>query len=552
MSAQTFPYRHLERQLRGGLVDQYGNALTSSKEEPRPNNLRGMQEQILRVLKAKYDAAQSSINNERHWENADRLDPHAAASWKVRQLLRIRSRYEVIENNPYLKGCLLTLANDFVGSGPKLSIQDDFIKPAKAKAVSSLFMKWMAARRIRQKLWRAKLAKTTDGETFLFAFTNKESMQSRRVTTPISLDFFMVEADQISNSDYQERKPNGTTEMDGVQWDKYGNPLKYYLLDEHPGSSVWGVRGNEGKWIKADQVIHWFRQDRGWLRGIPELTPSLPLCALLRRYTIAVVRAAEIGADFSAVLETEAPPALTNFAVDENGNPIDDPFDAFPIEMGMFTTLPWGMKLKQLEAKQPMQSYEMFVNALLTEIVRPLLMPFNLAAGTSKDSNMATAVVDTHIYKGNQGNERLDCEESVLTVMFSMWLYEASRIPGYLPIKIKELPEHSWRWDKIGLDHTDPVKVAQAHKIAHDKGFITDRDYQEQIMNRDVEDWQKEIEENLRFRKKIGNYGLTDGVIPPTPAPAGKSLPKKTKAQAQDEDDFDEAEEDTVIAGFRN
>ena len=45
--------------------------------------------------------------------------------------------------------------------------------------------------------------------------------------------------------------------------------------------------------VPAAAVIHYFRTDRpGQRRGIPEITPALPLFAQLRRYTLAVIAAA--------------------------------------------------------------------------------------------------------------------------------------------------------------------------------------------------------------------------------------------------------------------
>ena len=60
--------------------------------------------------------------------------------------------------------------------------------------------------------------------------------------------------------------------------------------------------------LPADAVIHWFRTDRpGQARGIPDITPALPLFAQLRRFTLAVLAAAETAADFAGILYTDAP-----------------------------------------------------------------------------------------------------------------------------------------------------------------------------------------------------------------------------------------------------
>ena len=74
-----------------------------------------------RVLRARYDAAQTSPENARHWAMADALSADAAGTADVRRRLRERARYEVA-NNSYAKGIVLTLANDCVGTGPRLQL----------------------------------------------------------------------------------------------------------------------------------------------------------------------------------------------------------------------------------------------------------------------------------------------------------------------------------------------------------------------------------------------------------------------------------------------
>jgi hypothetical protein len=252
---------------------------------------------------------------------------------------------------------------------------------------------------------------------------------------------------------------------------------------------------------------------------------------------LAVVRAAEVAANFSAVLETELPPALAAKAwTDGQGNLLsDDPFDVFPLEMGMITSLPWHTKIKQLQAEQPTTGYDDFVAALLREIIRPLLVPYNRAAGTSEKSNMASSVVDDQFYKSGQDAERADCESRILDTTLSLWWEESMLLDSYLDDPMSpepglagisqeytvNVPEHVWRWDPIGTEHTDPEKVANSIKILYDEGFITDRDIQEARYNRDVEVWQKDLEECLAFRKKAGML----------PAAAQKAVDAEKKAE---------------------
>ena len=50
-------------------------------------------------LRGKYDAAQTSDDNRRHWAMADNLSADSAASPDVRRTLRNRSRYELANNS---------------------------------------------------------------------------------------------------------------------------------------------------------------------------------------------------------------------------------------------------------------------------------------------------------------------------------------------------------------------------------------------------------------------------------------------------------------------
>jgi hypothetical protein len=243
------------------------------------------------------------------------------------------------------------------------------------------------------------------------------------------------------------------------------------------------------------------------------------------------VRAAEIGAAFSGVLETEGPPGVGAWT-DGNGNVVkDDPFDSIPIEHGMLTTMPYGYKLSQLKAEQPIQTYDAFVSALLREISRPLLVPFNISSGSSAEASMSSAVVDTHIYRSGQSQERYHCEDNVLDVMLGMWW---SELFWYDPITAgnKGVPEHRWRWDPVGLDHTDPTRVAEALKIYKEEGMLTDRDIQEGRFNRDYEEWQDDIEEDLKFRKKVGLF-VDPNDQPKTGTTTNSNLPNGSKQPAK-------------------
>ena len=72
-------------------------------------------------MRARFDAAQTTKDNAKHWGAADFLSADAEADSNVRKILRTRARYEV-QNNSYARGIVKTLADDTVGTGPRLQM----------------------------------------------------------------------------------------------------------------------------------------------------------------------------------------------------------------------------------------------------------------------------------------------------------------------------------------------------------------------------------------------------------------------------------------------
>ena len=266
------------------------------KAAPPPR--RGVSRHL--ILRAGFDAAKTTDENRRHWAEADHLSADAAATPDVRRVLRARARYEAA-NNSYAKGIVSTLANDCVGTGPRLQVLTD--DPDANAAIEAEFAAWAKAVDLPGKLRTMRMAKAVDGEAFALLTTNPE------IASAVLLDLRLIEADQVATPTMRLASFLGERDVDGIEFDAFGNPTFYHVLRAHPGS-LFGLPTAEFDRVPASGMVHVFRVDRpGQSRGIPELTPALPLFAQLRRYTLAVLGAAETAADFAGILYTDAPAA---------------------------------------------------------------------------------------------------------------------------------------------------------------------------------------------------------------------------------------------------
>lgn len=478
------------------LLDQYGKPIDTKALAAA----RRIQDRAKRIdsLSASYDAAANTVETQKHWRYADNLSAAAANSVSVRKTLRERSRYECLENNSFAKGIVLTLANDTISTGPSLQVM--LPDSSASRMIEQKWRKWCKDVRLASKLRTARISKVIDGETILLKGNNPRSKND------VKLDFRVIESDQLATPFFADGLPN---KIDGIEFDDFGNPINYHILKGHPGDR-WPLNALEKEDVDPDDIIHLFRAERpGQKRGIPELTPALPLFAMLRRYTLAVITAAENAADFSAILKTQSN------AFDSASDGIDDidPFDFVQIDRGLMTSLPKGWEMVQFDPKQPTTTYTEFRNAILGEIARTVHMPKNKALADSSSYNYSSGRLDHQTYYEANAIERTQWEIEALDRIFGWWLDEALMMDGYLPAiePMDEIPK-VWRWPP--QRDVNPAEIADVNIELIRAGLKTRQQYL--------------IEQNLdpeAHAQQLLEEGWVNPDIQPAPAGAAPGAP---------------------------
>ncbi|MGD8453650.1 MAG: phage portal protein [Phycisphaerae bacterium] len=469
-------------------------------------------------VRGKYDAAQTTHENRRHWANADLLSANAAMSADVRRVLRSRARYEVA-NNSYAKGIVLTLANYIVGTGPRLQMLTE--DPDANRFVEREFAGWAKAAGLAHKLRTMRIGQSESGECFGLLISNP------RIAAPVQLDLRLVESDQVASPWPLPR--SSANIVDGIVFDEFGNPVAYTILRRHPGdSTAFRIADNDFDVMPVESVIHLFRAERpGQSRGIPEITPALPLFAMLRRYTLAVLGAAEQAALPGGVIYTDA-------AADAEVSNVE-PMDTVEMDRGTWMTMPFGWKIGQVKAEQPTTVYGDFKHEVINEIARCLEVPLNIALGNSAKLNYASGRLDHQAFFKKIRIDQAYLGDVVLDRVLSAWLSEAVLIEGYLPQSLRTrdaLFPHQWFWD--GFEHVDPAKEAnaQATRLASLTTTLA-AEYAKQGL-----DWESELRQRGREQALLRELGLT----------AAQAAPAVTDADEEDEDDVTEDEDARAAA----
>ena len=437
---------------------------------------------LLRLL-GRYDAAVTNDDNRRHWSAADGLSANAANSREVRRTLRNRARYEVA-NNSYARGIVLTLANDVIGTGPRLQLMSP--DGNANRGIEQSFQQWARVVDLPGKLRTMRMTRATDGEAFAILISNS------KLPTSVQLDLRLIEAEQVCSPDLVSGTANS---VDGVIFDADGNALEYHVLRKHPGDSNFSQQLEYDR-LPADSVLHWFRVDRpGQARGIPDIMPALPLFAQLRRFTLAVLAAAETAADFAGILYTDAPAGGEADAA--------EPFEPIELEKRALITMPGGWKMAQMQAEQPATTYAEFKRELLNEIARCLNMPYNVAAANSSGYNYASGRLDFQTYYKSIRVEQSHIETVILDRLLAAWLDEAALVPDLLPSGLGPIAtwSHQWFWD--GHEHVDPAKEANAQSIRLASNTTT-LAYEYARQGRDWEEALRQRAKELQLMQSLG------------------------------------------------
>jgi capsid protein len=463
-------------------------------------------------LKASYDTAQTTGENENHWAWADGLNANAANDPSTRQTLRERAQYEA-DNNPYVWGLVDKLGNDLVGRLPRPQLRIPGVGREVTRRIEREFLKWARRVHLGLKLRLMDAGAVVRGESF-GVLTNNPKLPADGV----QLDLRLYETDQVSTPffiDYAD-----PLAFDGGKLDEHGNVTEWHFLKAHPGSDVWVANFWEKDTLPADVVLHWYKPRRaGQVRGVPEILSALTIYGYLRRLTLATVVAAETAANIAGVLETDAAaPAGVEVKTAEE---IDIP-------RGALLTTPAGWKVSQLKAEQPVTGYDPFKTSLLTEAGQPVGAPQNVSTGTSAGYNFSSGRLDHGLYQRGVGIRRGDLCDRVLDPLFRAWLDEAALVPGLIPDGLPLRSQWSWEWFFDGFTSLDPQKDATANKTRLESGTTT----LSRICAEDGEDWEEVIEQQERertyradLRRPAASAAVPDSGPGSKVAPAGATQP---------------------------
>lgn len=424
-----------------------------------------------KIVKMGYDNAQTSSANREHWRGADTLTPDQQNNPLTRAILRSRARYEY-NNNPWLFGLVNQIAEDIIGTGARLQIDD--LNVEKSDVIENDFANWAAEVHLTEILQNVKKAVSRDGESFIL-LTTREKNKHKVKLFPLIFSCDRVKAPVATNTPVDNN-------IDGVIVDDFQVPIKYQIARENPNVSAittWET-------VSAEYIIHFFNQNYPEQhRGVPEYQSCLNDIALLRRYTMAMLDKMENTACINGVLEP-------NETLESQVEEIEqmESFKKFQLPRRTVVTTPLGYRFKPFEMSNPTDTQQSFALGVKIDCARCMLATRNVVTGDSSNYNYASGRLDFQSYFRAIQNIRTRLEKEILNRIFVAWFDEYSAGSTN-----RKLPAFSWFWD--GFAHVDPVKESRSEQLDMQNGTRTIVD----ICAEHGKDWKKQIDNRLMAEK---------------------------------------------------
>jgi lambda family phage portal protein len=409
------------------------------------------------------------------------------------ETLLARSR-DMARNNGLAAGATQTLKDNIIGAILRLSAKPDWRllgwTPERAREWSNLteakFRTWADTTECDASREQTLHGLTLQalGGTLLNGDALALPLWLPRPGASWSTRLLMVEADRL-------RTPIGLQMRDdirgGIERDRYGAPVAYYLTKRHPGDS-WSM-GIDPEYERIPaftawgrrRVLHLHDKERaGQSRGKPIVTAVMREFHMAGKYANTELQAAVSNSLIAAFLESDlSPEASANLFGDDPraawGQSLHQARNMRELKGAAVIPLPVGARLSSFTPGRPNPSFEAFMLATLRHIAAGLNIPYELLVKDFSKTNYSSvraALLEAWRYFNGRRRWLMDVW---LRPIYELWLEEAINAgeieaPGFYQNR------HAYtrcRFIFGGKGWVDPVKEAQASVIRRNAHMST-------------------------------------------------------------------------------
>ncbi len=349
---------------------------------------------------------------------------------------------------------------------------------------------------------------------------------------PYSLRLHIIEADRVSTPSafigggyatgltegkVPDGKPGaGNKIFDGVEVDKNGMVVAYYICNTHPyqysvEKKVWTRIPAYGEKTGLPNILHIMDAERpDQYRGVPYLAPVIETLLQQRRYTESELMAALVQSFFSAWVETNTNPSVIPFnevgdgdisgVPDSNSGSVEgeESYSPNEYEMGPGTVvhLEEGESVKFGNPNIPTAGFETFTKALCRLMGAALEIPYDVLIKEFNSSYSASRGALLEAWEAFRMRRKW-LVDSFCQPVYELFLSEAVALgrikaPGFFTDPVIRNAWCGARWIGPVQGQLDPKKEAEAQILLINKGLKT---HEQATIELGGGDWMENVEQ---------------------------------------------------------
>lgn len=337
---------------------------------------------------------------------------------------------------------------------------------------------------------------------------------------PVPLQLQIVEADMVPAVD--STAPNGNDIVQGIEFDRLGRRVAYWMLRNHPGDG----RGDTATTVRvpAEFVLHIYEPTRpGQLRGVSDLAPILARLRGVGDFDDAVLERQKLANLFAGFLER--PPSGQDAALDPlTGQPISTDSDGTPmaaLEPGTMQELLPGETVKFSEPPDAGAGYRDFTRQQYQGVAAGTGLPYELMTGDLAGvSDRALRVILNEFRRHCQQRQWHILIPQFCRRVRNAWA-DAAIMAGILS-GAEGAEARRVTWVPQGWAYIHPTQDVQAQQMAKDSGLTS----RTRIITERGDDPEEIDAERAADEARETELGLVEEVSPNpgTPDPLAEAL----------------------------
>ncbi|MFP4560991.1 MAG: phage portal protein [Thiohalorhabdus sp.] len=240
---------------------------------------------------------------------------------------------------------------------------------------------------------------------------------------PLPFQLQVLEGDHLDTSMDGIYRDNGNLVIQGVEFNRIGRRVAYWLFPNHPSDGV-AMQRYQSQRVPAEEIIHLFKVHRaGQVRGIPRVAPIIIRLRDFDEFDDATLMRQKVAASFAGfVQDMEAPDDVSG------GKKNADLYDS--IEPGTIEILPPG-KTITFPTPPGVESYRDFSYGQLLAISAGLGVPYEaLTKDMSKTNFISGRMGRMDSHRETDAFQRRVMNVRMNQPVFS-WFREAAAVAGF-------------------------------------------------------------------------------------------------------------------------